>query len=333
MASSARQSTLANYESRWRTYCDWCSGRGEDPISPSAARLADFFIYLREQKFFSLSAVKGYRSALSHIFALQGLDLTQSREISMLFRHFEVSCPFKVIQPPKWDLTLVLRSLLRRPYEPLSSASDKDLTLKTIFLLAFASSKRVSELHGLSCAVRRRLDGKSLAFSFAPDFIAKTQRPEHPSSYFDEFSVPSLQDFVGADPDEMLLCPVRSLNAYLDRTAPLRPSSSKRLFLSSGRIKKEVSKNTISFWLRRVIRRAYEDLPDNEVTLARISIQEIRAVSTSSLFRKNLSVAQVMRAAQWRSISTFASFYLWDVTHRYLDTYSLGPVVAAQSVV
>ena len=75
----------------------------------------------------------------------------------MLFRHFEVSCPFGVIQPPKWDLTLVLRSLLRRPYELLSSASDKDSTVYTVFLFAFASAERVNELHGLACAVGRNL--------------------------------------------------------------------------------------------------------------------------------------------------------------------------------
>ena len=32
-------------------------------------------------------------------------------------------------------------------------------------------------------------------------------------------------------------------------------------------------------------------------------------------------------------MTTFASFYLRDVTHKYLDTFSLGPIVAALSIV
>ena len=32
-------------------------------------------------------------------------------------------------------------------------------------------------------------------------------------------------------------------------------------------------------------------------------------------------------------MTTFASFYLRDVTHKYLDTFSLGPIVTALRVV
>ena len=251
----------------------------------------------------------------------------------MLFRNFEVNAPPRGIRPPQWDLTLVLRALLQRPYEPLSAASDRDLTLKAVFLLSFASAKRVSEIHGLSRVVRRALDGESLAFSFAPDFVAKTQRPEHPSAYFEEFSIPSLVGFVGEDEEDRLLCPVRAVSYYLDRVAPVRPAGSSRLFLSTGRVKKEVSRNTVSFWIRHVIRRAYDQVSESDRVLSRVSVQEVRAVATSVLFKKNLSVVQVRRAAQWRSMSTFASFYLRDITHQYLDLYSLGPVVAAQGIV
>ena len=34
----------------------------------------------------------------------------------------------------------------------------------------------------------------------------------------------------------------------------------------------------------------------------------------------------------WSAQSTFSAFYLRDVTHRHLDTFSIGPVVAAQQV-
>ena len=169
--------------------------------------------------------------------------------------------------------------------------------------------------------------------SFAPDFVAKTQKPGDPLAYFEDLAVPSLADFVGSDPAEMLLCPVRAMRYYIRRTAPYRPVYSTRLFLGTGRAKKEVARNTISFWIRRVVRLAYSEMPDGEPALSKVPVHEVRALSTSVLFRRNLSLGQVMRAAQWRCASTFSSFYLRDLTHKYLDTFSLGPLVAAQSVI
>ena len=43
----------------------------------------------------------------------------------------------------------VLRSLMRHPYEFIKKASYRDLTLKTLFLLAVTSANRVGELRGL----------------------------------------------------------------------------------------------------------------------------------------------------------------------------------------
>ena len=41
----------------------------------------------------------------------------------------------------------------------------------------------------------------------------------------------------------------------------------------------------------------------------------------------------MLKAGTWKSMSTFASFYLRDVTHRYLDTFSLGLIVSALRVI
>ena len=46
----------------------------------------DFFIHLRKDKGLSVSAIKGYRATLNSVLTLKGLDLSTSRELSMLFR-------------------------------------------------------------------------------------------------------------------------------------------------------------------------------------------------------------------------------------------------------
>ena len=62
-------------------------------------------------------------------------------------------------------------------------------------------------LHGLSFRVRLSPGWRSCTFSLLPDFVVKTQNPSVPDSCFKEFLVPSLDDFVSGDQDELLLCP------------------------------------------------------------------------------------------------------------------------------
>ena len=53
-------------------------------------------------------AVKGYCSALSHIFALGGIDVVASDNVSVLMRNFESSHSWE-IWPPAEDVTLLLQ--------------------------------------------------------------------------------------------------------------------------------------------------------------------------------------------------------------------------------
>ena len=334
MARPNRNSTLSLYQAKWSQFCSWCRQGHTDPLKASIPLLADFFIYLREDKNLSCTAIKGYRSALSQVFLSRGLDISSSPEISLLFKNFEQELSGKVIAPPKWDLNLVLQSLLRPPYEPIATASLRNLTLKTVFLLSLASAKRVSEMHGLSYIVSWASDRSSATLSLTPDFIAKTQTPGDPKSAYGPIVIPALSSSVGHDDPEILLCPLRALEWYLKRTAAARPLCN-RLFVSSAATfkHKAVSKNTISFCIRSVIKTAYNSVPKEDLQLWKISAHEVRALATSLLFKQNHSISQVMTAASWRSNSTFVSFYLRDLNHQYLDISSLGPVVAAQAII
>ena len=60
------------------------------------------------------------------------------------------------IDPPAWDIALVLRSLNRYPYEPLWLDTDKNVPLM-IWLLPvdyFCLVKCISELHCLAYMLR-----------------------------------------------------------------------------------------------------------------------------------------------------------------------------------
>ena len=67
--------------------------------------------------------------------------------------------------------------------------------------------------------------------------MAKTQDPSSLAPRFEGFTVPALTN-ARKNRNGRLLCPVRAVKVYLDRTAPHRPRC-ERLFVTAGRSKKE----------------------------------------------------------------------------------------------
>ena len=67
------------------------SWKGVAPVNATVPVVVDFLIHLRHDKGLSVSAVKGYSSALNSVLALKGRDLASSREITMLLRSFSRS--------------------------------------------------------------------------------------------------------------------------------------------------------------------------------------------------------------------------------------------------
>ena len=167
-----------------------------------------------------------------------------------------------------------------------------------------------------------------MSFGFVPGFVAKTQDPSSSDSRFEGFSIPALPRREH-DKDARLLCPVRALRRYMAMTAACRPAC-ERLFVSTGEAKREINKNSISHWIRRVISRAHAEAGD---PVPRPRARETRGIGPSLLFKKNFSVENVLKAGTWKRLSTFSRFYLRDLASKILDTYHLGPVVAAQAVV
>ena len=316
-----RESSSRLYQSRWKIFCGWCRGRSVAPVNASVPVVVDFLIHLRQDKGLSVSAVKGYCSALNSVLALKGLDLAASREITTLLLSFARSVNPVELRPPAWDVSLVLQSLTGAPYEPLRTCEERFLAQKTLFLLALASAKRIGELHALSYRVSHTRDWGEVSFAFVTGFVAKTQDPSSLAPRFEGFTVPALPN-ARKNHNRRLLCPVRAVKVYLYRTASHRPRC-ERLFVIAGRSKKEITK-TIS--------RAYE-LSGTALPVPAPRAHETRGIAPSILFRKNFAVDQVLKVGTWRRHTTFTRHYLRDIAHKSLDTFHLGPVVAAQSVV
>ena len=84
-----------------------------------------------------------------------------------------------------------------------------------------------------------------VSFSFVPGFVAKTRDPSSLAPQFEGLTVPALPNARNIR-NVRLLCPVRAVRCYLDRTAAHRLRC-ERLFVTAGCSKKEISKTTVSF--------------------------------------------------------------------------------------
>ncbi|XP_068250260.1 uncharacterized protein [Palaemon carinicauda] len=323
MSHYLRQSSAAVYQAKWATFTKWCASKNSKPLKSSVPDITDFLVHLRDEVGMSIPAIKGVCVALGQVFLLKGIDLGSSRHISMLIRSFEQACPPQASRVPQWDVARVLKMLSEPPFEPLKDIVDRDLTLKTVFLLALASAKRVGEIHGLSYEVSHSKGWRELSFRFVPSFVAKTQNPAVWDPKFEGFSMPAIP-WTGS-PEDLKLCPVRAVRKYLERTANLRPGI-KNLFVSTGTTKKQVSKNTISYWLRQVIVRAYSKVGLPLTNNPRP--HDIRGISTSLAFERNMAVAQILRAGTWSNQSTFTTYYLKDCSRKSLDGFSIGTVIS-----
>ena len=86
----------------------------------------------------------------------------------------------------------------------------------------------------------------ALVFRMSLNFLPRQSLPCVPFRAL--FPIQSLQDFAAGLPEELLLCPVRSLREYLRRTSSF-VNCPRRLFVSPRCPSRAMSKNGISFLL------------------------------------------------------------------------------------
>ena len=187
--------------------------------SPTIPKVADFLLYLLCSLHLSYSSIASYCSMLSATFRFILPEISSHPVLHDLLRSFHIERPLPSSRVPLWDLSVVLSLLCGPPFEPPVSCSLHDLTRKVLFLVSLATARRVGELQAVSAEVSFSRGDAFL--SYLPEFRDKSESEAHPLTR--SFRVPSLTDFMGSLPDELLLCPVRALRIFLRRTSSLSP--------------------------------------------------------------------------------------------------------------
>ncbi len=130
-----------------------------------------------------------------------------------------------------------------------------------------------------------------------------------------------------ADPALALLCPVRALRIYVDRTRSVR-SSEQLFFCHGGQQKgKAVSKQRLAHWIVETVALAYQS--QGEPCPLGVRAHSTRSVASSHALAHGASLADICRAVGWVTPNTFARFYnLHVLGYRPAMTEAVGRAVS-----
>ena len=130
-----QRSIRSVYEAKWAIFTKWCVTNPVDFRSPPVKSVADFLLYLFEDKKLQPSTIDGYRSAIADKLGNATVNISKDDNLTHLLESFHRDRPKGRRGIPSWNLSLVLHQLTKAPFEPLREASLKHLTFKTVFLL------------------------------------------------------------------------------------------------------------------------------------------------------------------------------------------------------
>ena len=133
-------------------------------------------------------------------------------------------------------------------FEPLESKPLKFISLKTLFLLALATAKRVGELQALSAIVPSQ--GPDLTLSYLLSFVAKTVTVNNPVPdllFLNPYGISQGILMKGHCFVLLGLCPfiVKEIKGFANRL--------NALFVSPSNTRRCISKNGISFYLTKLL--------------------------------------------------------------------------------
>ncbi len=315
IASARAPATRKLYSSKWGVFESWCLTRAIDPVNCPVGPVLEF---LQERLTAGAAAttLRVYVAAIAARRELDEIPLGRHRMVSAFMRGARRLRPVRPTAVPSWDLSVVLEGLVTAPFEPLESASDRILTLKVVLLLALTSLKRdvTGDLQAFSVS--------ETCMDFAPGLVKVTLRPRPgyiPKVLSTSFrsQVVTLHSFhpppFASSEDERLhlLCPVRALKLYVDRSKVWRKSPQLLICFGAGRRGLATSKQRISHWVRDAISLAYE--AQNLPSPLSLRAHSTRGVASSQALFRGVPLEDICVAAGWSSPHTFVRFYNLDV--------------------
>ena len=287
----------------------WCAERQVGYGEITVDVISRYLLYLFNNKTpsgkdFSSGALNKIRSSISFFMQFDLPGLGKEMPIVRLFNYFYKTRPCLPRYRVTWDVGVVLRFLAK--WHPMESLSLKQLTLKTVALVALTSSDRAQTLHALRTdqVHSQKNDGKKKdkkGLVFVVSSLLKHSRRGSPVSTVEcvEWDAPEL------NVAEYVLFYMRKTLKFRRRAWREEGKDVKQLFLSH-RTGKPVLRASISRWIREVM-----DLAG--IDTSTFAPHSTRGASISEATRRGASSSQIISQGNWSNLGTYQRFYNREV--------------------
>lgn len=292
MTASLSESTLNQYKSTIKLWGQFCETKGIDFCYANSYQLLEFLT----EKFnsnASYSTLNSYRSALS---LLLGNNTTTDDCVKRFLKGVYRLRPPAPKYQNTWDPTTVLTFLNQSPNESLSL---KDLSHKTITLLALASAQRIQTL---SLIKIKNIIFETEKLIIKIEDLIKTSKPGLSSPLI-------VLPFIKENPN---ICPAITIKHYINKISTL--PSSEYLFISYQNPHKKVGSQTLAHWVKAVLHKSGVDI-------TKYGAHSTRHASTSAAHRAGVNLEVIRKAAGWaQSSNVFSKYYHKNLPALAVDT-------------
>ena len=281
-ANPLRDSSSNVYNSHWKAFALWANNKGILPSDLSYITLAEYLVYLFSQNK-KVNTIQVHKASISSVLKLLNPPTAiQEETLHNVIRRMTILRQREQEVLPKWNLSVVLKGLMKPPFA--IHGTDKNISLellsyKTAFLVALATGALGSELVALSRA-SHKLEFSTLAsgakhasIRMVPKFIPKKQRPE---IIPEPMKFPGIAHLFPNEP-ERLLCPVRAMGLYIVRSAELAQDDSQEKLFVHFNPATQMFTTYFRRWVAETIRLMYEN--SSESDLPKIKAHDVRGIS------------------------------------------------------
>ena len=286
MLASWRKGTQRQYAGAWKEWVRWCE-KGE--VNPLSATIGDISLFLTtmHNKGLSYSTVNTYRSAISmtHL-PMDGVPVGTHYLIRRLMKGIFNERPPVPRYVITWRVDKVLSYLKLMPEN--SQLSLKLLSCKTAILIALVSADRGDAISSLNLEYMTK---DSSGYHF---LIAKATKCTRPGKGIRQIDLPKFRK-------DRRVCVSSCLDTYLRMTKELR-GDEKQLFISYVRPHRRVTTPTVARWIKLVMKTAGLDV-------SMFRPHSTRSAATSAAFQKGVSIADILKKADWARATTFHRYY------------------------
>ena len=233
----------------------------------------------------SFSAINTAKAALQTLVTINGRNnWGQDKDIVRLIKGVYSLKPPTPKYSHTWNADQVVEYIqLLIPHEKLTF---KEITLKTLGLIALTSGSRVQSIHLLDID---NMEKTNEIFRFKIKKRIKTTKPgqAQPIMVMRKFSNPSC-------------CPYTALEEYFKRTAEIRTTT--KLWISLTKPHKPVGKQTLSRWLKELLKLSGIDT-------SQFTAHSTRMAASSKVNAMGVGIDTILRTAGWSSATNFTKFY------------------------